>query len=220
MVIEEFNVPALLSCWLIYVRFYFVIGLRHYEARQASNQLRFGVRAISWKKSFALLLWLFVSNPMEDTSEELLLDTDDEQESTLNNPMVDMLAHINQNMQQMSESLKRLHGADEAESAKKVKKSHPLPESGSTASITNNDVVDLLQEGEEEVNNDGQEVDVLDESLNEAEKTELRRITIKLHLTGKSRLIFKFSTLNKTRPSKLKSCHQDFSSLLDPNEYF
>lgn len=111
---------------------------------------------------------------MEDTSEELLLDTDGEQESTFNNPMVDMLANINQNMQQMSESLKRLHGADEAESAKKVKKSRPLPESGSTASITNNDVVDLLQEGEEEVNNDGQEVDVLDEiaqSLNEAEKT-------------------------------------------------
>ena len=39
---------------------------------------------------------------MEDTSEELLLDTDGEQESTLNNPMVDMLAHINQNI--------RLHG--------------------------------------------------------------------------------------------------------------
>ena len=87
--------------------------------------------------------------------------------------MVDMLANITHNMQQMSESLKRLHGADEAESAKKVKKSHPLPESGSTASITNN-VVDLLQKGEEEVNNDGQEVDVLDEIaqlLNEAEKT-------------------------------------------------
>jgi len=63
---------------------------------------------------------------MEDTSEELLLDTDGEQESTFNNPMVDMLANINQNMQQMSESLKRLHGADEAESAKKVKKIAPI----------------------------------------------------------------------------------------------